>query len=198
MTANQPFEPIVEITAKPLLLPQTDIDTDQILPARFLTTTSRDGLGDKAFYDWRRDAEGRLIDEHILNRAARADRRILVAGRNFGCGSSREHAPWALYDYGVRIILSSSLADIFRNNALKNGIAAIEISEEAFDAINRRPNDMLTVNIRMQTLSIAGAFSESFELEPMAKTCLMSGEDQLGLLLAEQSRITAFERDTGK
>jgi len=190
---NSMFEPIVEVSAEPLIIENTDVDTDQIIPARFLTVTTRDGLGANAFYDWRHDKAGAVIEDHYLNATPPAGRKILVAGKNFGCGSSREHAPWALHDYGVRIILADSIADIFRNNCSKNGIAAINIESSLYEQIVADREKPVSVDLEARTITLANGTVASFELDEMARQCLMSGEDQMGLLLSAQDEISAYE-----
>ncbi len=191
------FEPLSVIRARPLIIEKTNVDTDQIMPARFLTTTTREGLGEKAFYDWRYDDSGALIEDAALNLAKPADRRILVGGKNFGCGSSREHAPWGLYDYGVRVVLAEAIADIFKNNCLKNGIAAIDISAEFYARIRANGDSEVCVDLEKKEIVLADGAVETFEMDDLYRQCLISGEDQLGLLLGADGEIAAYEQAQG-
>ena len=174
-----------------------NIDTDQIIPARFLKATERKGFGDNLFRDWRYDAAGQRIASFPLN-DPRYEGRILVAGRNFGCGSSREHAAWAIADYGFRVVVSSFFADIFRNNALNNGLLPIRVSEEflkaVFGEIRRDPKAQFTVDLGNQTLTIVSdARSEGVEIDAYKKRCLENGYDDVDYLLSIADRIEAFE-----
>lgn len=174
-----------------------NIDTDQIIPARFLKATERKGFGDNLFRDWRYDAEGRPIAAFPLN-DPRYEGRILVAGRNFGCGSSREHAAWALADYGFRVVVSSFFADIFRNNALNNGLLPVTVSEgmlkKIFEAVERDPATQLKIDLPAQTIQIVGTpFSESFEITAYKKQCLMNGYDDVDYLVSIRDQIADFE-----
>lgn len=174
-------------------LPRANIDTDQIIPARFLTTTERAGLGRCAFYDWRFDANGAERTDSPLNDTAQRAHRILVAGRNFGCGSSREHAPWALLDFGFQAVISSEIADIFRSNALKNGLVAVVLPADRHAELLARPG--MALHIDVEALSIRGdeGWECRFELDAFARRCLLMGVDQLGYLVAQQPAIEAFE-----
>ena len=174
-----------------------NIDTDQIIPARFLKATERQGFGDDLFRDWRYDAAGQRIASFPLN-DPRYEGRILVAGRNFGCGSSREHAAWAIADYGFRVVVSSFFADIFRNNALNNGLLPIRVSEEflkaVFGEIRRDPKAQFTVDLGNQTLTIVSdGRSEDFEIDAYMKRCLENGYDDVDYLRSIADRIEAFE-----
>ncbi|MEQ3060800.1 3-isopropylmalate dehydratase small subunit [Alistipes shahii] len=174
-----------------------NIDTDQIIPARFLKATERKGFGDNLFRDWRYDAAGQRIASFPLN-DPRYEGRILVAGRNFGCGSSREHAAWAIADYGFRVVVSSFFADIFRNNALNNGLLPIRVSEEflkaVFGEIRRDPKAQFTVDLGNQTLTIVSdGRSEGFEIDVYKKRCLENGYDDVDYLRSIADRIEAFE-----
>lgn len=174
-----------------------NIDTDQIIPARFLKATERKGFGDNLFRDWRYDASGRPVAAFPLNDARYAGK-ILVAGRNFGCGSSREHAAWALADYGFRVVVSSFFADIFRNNALNNGLLPIRVSEEflklVFDAVRRDPAAQFTVDLDNQTFTIASdGRSEGFEIDAYKKRCLQNGYDDVDYLRSIADQIGAYE-----
>lgn len=188
------LKPIQTLTGRAIFLLGENIDTDQIYAARFLTTTEKAGLGKVAFYDWRYDEAGAQTD-HQLNSAK--DRRIIVGGRNFGCGSSREHAPWALYDYGVRIVISIEIADIFRSNALKNGIAAILVDNAFYTKLVSRPDAPITVDLEKQEIEQAGDVFV-FELDSVSKQCLITGSNILDLLLARREQIATFEQTRNK
>lgn len=174
-----------------------NIDTDQIIPARFLKATERKGFGDNLFRDWRYDASGEIIASFPLN-DSRYEGKILVAGRNFGCGSSREHAAWALADYGFRVVVSSAFADIFRNNALNNGLLPLRVSGEflagIFDELHRDPAARFTVDLDNQTLTaVSDGRSERFEIDAYKKRCLLSGYDDVDYLVSIRDQIEAFE-----
>lgn len=191
-------EPVRTLRARAVVLALDDVDTDQIIPARFLTTTARTGLGKHLFADWRVDASGALREEFVLNKPESIGARILVAGRNFGCGSSREHAPWALLDYGFRVVIATSFADIFCGNALKNGLLPVAISEgERRALITELESDAtreLAVELESQTLSLPSGARCAFSIDPFSRRCLLDGVDQLGFLLAAQLEITEYER----
>ena len=195
MTTRQPFG---ALTSTIVVLPGENVDTDQIIPARFLKTTVSDGLGAALFADWRFDGDGRERPEFVLNRPEARGAQILVAHRNFGCGSSREHAAWALLGYGFRAVISTAFADIFRNNALTNGLAAITVDEAAHETLvatyGRDPGARVTIDLPAQRIQIPKGSSVSFSIDPFAKHCLEHGIDALGFILAEQDRITEFER----
>jgi 3-isopropylmalate/(R)-2-methylmalate dehydratase small subunit len=186
-------ERFTKLTSRTLVLAQESIDTDQIIPARFLTTTSRHGLGAKAFYDWRYDAQGALIADAPLNAVDTAEHRILVAGDNFACGSSREHAPWALLDYGVRAVISTSIADIFTSNALKNGLLPIVVDRETHQRLLADPGGRVTIDLEAGALSIGNTPPIPFTVEPFARRCLIEGVDPLGWLIDRIPAIEAFE-----
>jgi 3-isopropylmalate/(R)-2-methylmalate dehydratase small subunit len=189
--------PFTELTSRTVVLAQTNIDTDQIIPARFLTTTQRQGLGRFAFNDWRTLDDGTPNPDFPFNRAENASAAILVAGRNFGCGSSREHAPWALTDLGLRAVISSEIADIFRSNALKNGLLPVVVPQDVLDALLAQPGIELHIDVRSRTLYLPrhlhGGRSVQFPLDAFAQTCLLEGVDQLGYLLKQAPAIEAFE-----
>jgi 3-isopropylmalate/(R)-2-methylmalate dehydratase small subunit len=187
------MEPITKIRSRTLVLEAPNIDTDQIIPARFLTTTERDGLGRHAFEDWRYAADGEPTD-HVLNRCDPAAARILVGGRNFGCGSSREHAPWALLDFGFRAIISTSIADIFTGNSLKNGLLPVVVDEATHRWLLDHPGADVEIDLEACVVRLADGSETGFEIEPFARYCLMRGVDQLGFLLQHDAEITAFER----
>ena len=190
------MEPFKTLTSRTVVLPATNIDTDQIIPARFLTTTTRAGLGERLFADWRYDERGAPRAHFPLNQPAAAGCRILVAGRNFGCGSSREHAPWALVDYGFRAVISTEIADIFRNNALKNGLLPVIVAEPIAQRLMAQPGAEVTISVEHCTLTLPDGRSVPFVLEPLARHCLLEGIDELGFLLARAPQIDTFERRT--
>ncbi len=176
------------------VLADENIDTDRIIPARFLTTTTRDGLGTLCFHDWRYQADGSDNPEFPLNQPMAKGCAILVAGRNFGCGSSREHAPWALLDYGIHAVLCSEIADIFRNNALKNGLLAIVVSAAEHRWLLEHPGIELSIDVRGQFIALPDGGRMLFELEPFARHCLLNGVDQLGYLLQNAEAIDTYEQ----
>ena len=182
-----------EVRSQSVVLTQTNIDTDQIIPARFLSTTERAGLGKHAFNDWRWQADGSPNPAFAFNQSENAGRKILLAGRNFGCGSSREHAPWALTDLGLRAIVSSEIADIFRNNSLKNGLVPVVLPEATVQALMQRPDDELVVDIAAKELRTPDGAVFSFPLDAFAQTCLLQGVDELGYLLARHTDIERYE-----
>jgi 3-isopropylmalate/(R)-2-methylmalate dehydratase small subunit len=184
------------ITSRVVPLPVNDIDTDQIIPARFLKAIDKKGMGDNLFADWRYNADGSPKADFVLNKPESAGCQILLAGDNFGCGSSREHAPWALTSFGFHAVISTSFADIFRNNALKNGLIPIIVDDEThkmlFDYIEEVPNAEITVDLESQTLSFPNG-SVKFPIDPFNKTCLLNGVDELGYILDFEKEITAYE-----
>jgi 3-isopropylmalate/(R)-2-methylmalate dehydratase small subunit len=186
----------IKLTSRVIPLPANDIDTDQIIPARFLKATDKSSMGDNLFADWRYNNDGSPKPEFILNKPESAGAQILLAGDNFGCGSSREHAPWALTGYGFRAVISTSFADIFTNNALKNGLLPIIVDEKThqnlFDTIKKAPHTKLTVDLETQSLSYPDG-SVSFPIDPFNKTCLLNGVDELGYILGFEKEIAAFE-----
>ncbi len=187
-------EPIKTVTARSFVIRDANVDTDQIIPARFLTTTERGALAEACFHDWRFTPEGAPTD-HPLNAVNREEQRILIAGDNFGCGSSREHAPWALRDFGVEAVITSRAADIFKSNALKNGLVVCEIDEAAHAALLDREDLEITVDVVNQTVT-AGNITASFKLDPFARTCLIEGVDPLGYILNQSDAIARFEQET--
>jgi 3-isopropylmalate/(R)-2-methylmalate dehydratase small subunit len=188
------MEPFTAFTSRTVVLPATNIDTDQIIPARFLTTTTRAGLGAHLFEDWRYDERGAPRADFVLNRPESAGCRILVAGRNFGCGSSREHAPWALLDHGFRAVVSTEIADIFRNNSLKNGLLPVIVDEPTSAWLLGHPGTELTIDLATTTLSLPTGGRLSFPVEAFAQHCLLNGVDELGYILRFEERIAAHER----
>ncbi len=185
--------PIATITSRSMALPVKNIDTDQIIPARFLTTTTRTGLGQHAFQDWRYRDDGTPDPGFVLNRPENADARVLIAGDNFGCGSSREHAPWALLDAGIRVVISTSIADIFRNNALKNGLLAIVVTAQEHASLISAAGENLTIDLRAQRIERERAAPIAFTIDAFARQCLLDGVDELGYLLARVDAISRFE-----
>ena len=181
----------------PLLV--DNIDTDQIIPARFLKTITKEGLDRQLFYDWRYDAEGNPRPDFILNQPRAQGAAILLAGDNFGCGSSREHAPWALTQFGFRALISTSFADIFRQNALKNALLPIVVSPEIHaalrEAVERDPDYSVTVDLAAQKLILADGTEVEFPIDPFAKYCLLEGVDELGYILQHEDAIRAFESE---
>jgi 3-isopropylmalate/(R)-2-methylmalate dehydratase small subunit len=186
-------EPLKTFTSHTVVLPVENVDTDQIIPARFLKATSKAGLGSKLFADWRFDAEGKPKQDFVLNRPEAAGAAILVAGDNFGCGSSREHAPWALVDYGFRAVVSTSIADIFRNNSLKNGLVPVVVDMAAHAKLLAAPGASLTISVEDQTLTLPDGSRASFPIDPFARYCLLNGVDELEFLLSKEAAIAAFE-----
>jgi 3-isopropylmalate/(R)-2-methylmalate dehydratase small subunit len=187
------MEPIRRIESRSVALPIANIDTDQIIPARFLTTTTREGLGRHAFHDWRWLPDGSPNPEFALNRPEHAGASILVAGHNFGCGSSREHAPWALVDAGIRCVISTAIADIFRNNALKNGLVAIVVSARVHASLLERAGERLAIDLTHERIEREDGSAIPFAIDPFARDCLLAGVDELGWLIARRPQIEAFE-----
>jgi 3-isopropylmalate/(R)-2-methylmalate dehydratase small subunit len=188
------MEAIRQIRSRTVVLPSSNIDTDQIIPARFLRTTTREGLGQQLFADWRYGPDGAIKPEFALNRPEAADCAVLVAGRNFGCGSSREHAPWALLDYGFRAVISTEIADIFRSNSLKNGLLPIEVGESTAQWLLEHPGAEVTIDLESTTLRLPDGTAVQFPLEGFARYCLLNGVDELGYLISRQSEIAAYEQ----
>ena len=187
------MQPLKTVSSKTLVLPLANIDTDQIIPARFLTTTTKDGLGRQLFADWRYLPDGAPNPEFILNQPAAAGCRVLVAGKNFGCGSSREHAPWALMDYGIRAVISTEIADIFRSNSLKNGLLPITVDEGTSAWLIAHPGADITVDLESARLTLPTGLSVAFPIEPFARHCLLHGTDELGYLRSKLADIERFE-----
>ncbi len=196
---TQPWAPL---TSHAVLVARDDIDTDQIIPARFLTTTTRSGLGAHLFSDWRYQPDGTPRPEFALNATTSVGAQILVAGRNFGCGSSREHAPWALTDWGFRAVIASSFADIFRSNAHKNGLLTIALDEGTLaathDALRAEPAARITVALSEQRVHLPHGIDAGFDIDPFSKRCLIDGLDELGALLADLPAIQAWEVSCGR
>jgi 3-isopropylmalate/(R)-2-methylmalate dehydratase small subunit len=190
------MEPIKIIRSRTVVMPSTNIDTDQIIPARYLTTTTRDGLGTALFADWRYDAEGQPKAEFVLNRPEARGCEVLVAGRNIGCGSSREHAPWALLDFGFRAVISTEIADIFRNNSLKNGLLPVIVDESTHQWLLAHPGVEVEIDLEATTLRLPDGRVVTFPVEAFARYCLMNGIDELGYLLSRSQAIADYERRT--
>jgi 3-isopropylmalate/(R)-2-methylmalate dehydratase small subunit len=193
------MEKFITLTSKAVPLNIANVDTDQIIPARFLKATDKKGFGDNVFRDWRFDKNGKPNADFTLNNPKYSGS-ILVAGDNFGCGSSREHAAWALVGYGFKVIVSSFFADIFKGNALNNGLLPVQVSEgflsTLMDSIEANPKTELEVNLEAQTISIVGSTtSESFEIDPYKKTCMINGYDDIDYLLSKKTQIEAFEAE---
>ena len=193
--SSEKFQPL-ESLAVPL--PIENVDTDQIIPARFLKATTRDGFGENLFRDWRFDKSGAPKEDFVLNNNTYSGN-ILVAGKNFGSGSSREHAAWAIHDYGFKVVVSSWFADIFKNNALNNGLLPVQVSEAflltLFKAIESNPATLIKVDLEAQLISIAASgTSESFEINSYKKECLLNGYDDIDYLLSIKEKIVEFEK----
>ena len=190
-----PREPYTAFTSPYVALPRENVDTDQIIPARFLTTTERDGLGRHAFNDWRHRPDGTPDPDFVLNRPEAAGARVLVAGRNFGCGSSREHAVWALLGAGFRAVVSSDFADIFRGNALGNGLLPVQVPPEVLERLlGATAGGELHVDLAAQTLRLPDGAAVSFPVPPFARHCLLHGIDELEFLLGHDGEIAGYER----
>ncbi len=193
------MEPILSFSSTLAALPVDDVDTDQIIPARFLKVTDKQGLGEALFSDWRYDAEGQPKPDFPLNRAERRGARVLVAGRNFGCGSSREHAPWALLGYGFRAVVSPDFADIFRNNSIGNGLLPIALAPEDHGRLMRLAQEdataEVTVSLETCTVTLPDGSALPFPVNPFDRHCLMHGTDRIGFLLTLEGDIARFEAD---
>ncbi len=187
------MDPIKTLRSRTVVLPVSNVDTDQIIPARFLTTTTRSGLGANLFADWRYGGDGAPKADFVLNRPEAAGCAILVAGNNFGCGSSREHAPWALIDHGFRAVVSTEIADIFRGNALKNGLLPVIVDQATHGWLMEHPGADITIDLESTTLTLPTGQAVRFPLEPFARYCLTKGVDELGFLLGRDKEIRAYE-----
>ncbi len=187
------MDAITQFKSRSVVLPTKDIDTDQIIPARFLTTTSREGLGEFLFHDLRLDSAGDPIEDFPLNRPEADGCEILVGGNNFGCGSSREHAPWALLDYGFRAVISTEIADIFRSNSLKNGLIPIVVDAKTHDYLLSNPGIDLAIDVANSTLTLPDSRVIGFPIDRFARYCLVEGIDQLGFLRQQLHSIQRFE-----
>jgi 3-isopropylmalate/(R)-2-methylmalate dehydratase small subunit len=191
------MDPIRVVRSTTVVLPIDNVDTDQIIPARFLKVTSKAGLGENLFSDWRYDGAGQPKPDFVLNRAEARGAQVLVAGDNFGCGSSREHAPWALYDYGFRAVISTSIADIFRNNALKNGLLPVIVDKAVHEKLLAAPGIEVTVDLAAQMVTLADGTAARFPIDPFARYCLLNGVDELAFLLSREQAIAEFEGTQG-
>jgi 3-isopropylmalate/(R)-2-methylmalate dehydratase small subunit len=192
------MNPFTQLNARAVVLPVNDIDTDQIIPARFLKVTDKAGLGAALFADWRYLPDGSPKADFILNQPENQGAEILVAGNNFGCGSSREHAPWALMGYGFRAVISTEFADIFRNNSLKNGLLPILVTAEQYQmalaALKDAPGRPISIDLAAQRVILPNEESFTFPIDEFSKTCLLQGVDQLGYILNMEDKITAYEQ----
>jgi 3-isopropylmalate/(R)-2-methylmalate dehydratase small subunit len=189
------------LTSRVVVVPVNDVDTDQIIPAQFLKVTDKNNLADALFYNWRYNDDKSIKKDFVINKPESKGCKILLAGDNFGCGSSREHAPWALTSFGFRAVISTSFADIFRNNALKNGLIPIIVDDEThkmlFDLIEEIPNAELTVDLASQTLILPNG-SVKFPIDPFNKTCLLNGVDELGYIMGFEDKIAKYEMQNAK
>ncbi len=188
------MEPINVIRSRTVIMPSSNIDTDQIIPARFLTTTTREGLGAALFADWRYEADGRPKAGFVLNQPEARGCQVLVAGRNIGCGSSREHAPWALLDYGIRAVISTEIADIFRSNSLKNGLLPVVVDEATHAWLVAHPGAEVEIDLPGAVLRLPDGRAVHFLIEAFSRYCLLNGVDELGYLLSHGDAIAAHER----
>jgi 3-isopropylmalate/(R)-2-methylmalate dehydratase small subunit len=191
------MKPFTKIISKIIPLPQRNVDTDQIIPARYLKVTDKAGLAEGLFHDWRYQADGSENPNFVLNQPEYQGASILLAGDNFGCGSSREHAPWALVGWGIQAVISTSFADIFRNNALKNGLLPVIVDEEThkslFDLIEEAPRAEITIDLRQQNVALPGGVYVGFPIDSFGRKCLLEGTDQLGYIRLFEKEITAYE-----
>jgi len=196
------MQPLTKLNSRVVPLPLNDIDTDQIIPARFLKVIDKADLATNLFADWRYTADGRPRPDFILNQPQSRGAHILFAGDNFGCGSSREHAPWALTGFGFRVVVATSFGDIFRNNALKNGLLPLKVDADTHSSmreiLEENPNAEWSLDLDAQCLSVPGGLEVAFEIDPFSKTCLMQGTDELGYLLSFMDAILAYEQAHGK
>jgi len=192
------MKPFTNFESRIVALPVNNVDTDQIIPARFLKTTTKQGLDLQLFYDWRYDDKGQPKPDFILNRPEARDAEVLLAGDNFGCGSSREHAPWALTQFGFRAVISTSFADIFRGNALKNSLLPIvvppDVHEALFATVAHNPEARVKIDLAAQKLTLPDGRAVEFPVDGFSKQCLLDGVDELGYILKQEPTIAAFER----
>jgi 3-isopropylmalate/(R)-2-methylmalate dehydratase small subunit len=188
------MEPIKKFRTKTVVMPSTNIDTDQIIPGRFLTTTTKLGLGRELFADWRYRPDGTPNPDFILNKPEAKGCRVLVAGRNVGCGSSREHAPWALLDFGFLAVISTEIADIFRNNSLKNGLLPVVVDEATHAWLIANPGAEIEIDLENASVTLPTGVTVKFPIAPFPKYCLVNGVDELGFLLSKDAEISAYER----
>ena len=185
-------------TSRIVVLPVDNVDTDQIIPARFLKTTTKVGLDKQLFYDWRYDASGNPKPDFVLNEPRSKGAAVLLAGDNFGCGSSREHAPWALTQFGFRAVISTSFADIFKNNSLKNGLLPVVVAKDVhaklFERLQQEPEAEVRVDLAAQTLTLPDGSAVTFTVDPFARHCLLEGIDELGYILQHEAAIAEYEK----
>lgn len=186
-------EAIIRLRSRTVVLPTRDIDTDQIIPARFLTATSREGFADALFHDLRYNADGSLNEDFALNKPEARGCEILVGGNNFGCGSSREHAPWALLDYGIKAVISTKIADIFRNNALKNGLLPIVVDDDTHKWLLENPGVEVVIDVAASTMTLPDGTAIEFPIDAFARYCLVEGIDELGFLQQQLDSIERYE-----
>lgn len=186
-------EAIIRLRSRTVVLPTRDIDTDQIIPARFLTATSREGFADALFHDLRYNADGSLNEDFALNKPEARGCEILVGGNNFGCGSSREHAPWALLDYGIKAVISTKIADIFRNNALKNGLLPIVVDDDTHKWLLENPGVEVVIDVAASTMTLPDGTAIQFPIDAFARYCLVEGIDELGFLQQQLDSIERYE-----
>src|SRR5580692_2730533 len=187
------MEPLKRVHSRTLVIPSSNIDTDQIIPARFLTTTTKDGLGRQLFADWRYLKDGSPNPDFVLNRPEARGAQVLVAGRNFGCGSSREHAPWALLDFGFRAVISTEIADIFRGNSLKNGLLPIVVDDATSQWLLDNPGAEIDIDLKTARLTLPTGVAVAFPIEAFARHCLLNGVDELGYLRSKLPFIERYE-----
>ncbi len=187
------MEPLTHVRSKTVVIASSNIDTDQIIPARFLTTTTKEGLGAQLFADWRYLADGSPNPDFVLNQPVASGCRILVAGRNFGCGSSREHAAWALLDYGIQAVISTEIADIFKSNALKNGLLPITVDAPTAEWLLAHPQAQVDIDLGAARLTLPTRASVGFPIEAFARHCLMNGIDEMGYLRSKLAQIELYE-----
>lgn len=192
------MEPFTTLTSKYAPLPYNDVDTDQIIPASYLKVTNKDGLAEGLFSRWRYQSDGTPDPDFALNKPEHQGAEILLAGDNFGCGSSREHAPWALMGYGFRAVISTSFADIFRNNALKNGLLPVAVDAETYkqllSLVAEEPETAVSIDLAAQTVTLPDGRAVPFPIDAFSKNCMLQGVDQLGYLLQQSDRVAAFEK----
>ncbi|TQV75292.1 3-isopropylmalate dehydratase small subunit [Aliikangiella marina] len=186
------MESLKQVETIAAVLPIENIDTDQIIPAEYLKITTKEGLGQHVFSNWRYDSEGGLEQGFVLNCRPTNSAKVLIAGDNFGCGSSREHAPWALTDFGIKVVISSSIADIFRNNAVKNGLLPIVVDSNTHQELLQSNGERIKVDIVQQSIHVNGMIYQ-FKLEPFTRYCFLNGLDQLDFLFKHEQQISDFE-----
>ena len=188
------MKPIRVVKGRTVVLPIANVDTDQIIPARFLKVTTREGLGEGLFTDWRYDKDGNPRPDFVLNDKDTVGATVLVAGDNFGCGSSREHAPWALLDYGFQAVVSTGFADIFRNNSLKNGLLPVVVDEGTHRVLMAEQGMEVVIDLEARTLTLGDGKAVSFPIDAFARLCLLNGKDELAFLLEQEDSIAVYEK----